>query len=176
MNLREVNEEVFIAEGPIVRIGDEEIVFLKHQARMNARKRARICAHKTNDDTLHEMILVISASSYIQPHKHIGKSESFHIIEGKVDIVILDENGAVTDVVELGEAGTGRQFYYRLSESVFHTLLIRTDFVVFHEVTNGPFARHQTIFAPFAPPENEIDEVRNYMDRISDAAVQMVAE
>ena len=71
MNLCKVNEEVFIAVDPIVRFGDEEIAFLKQRAQANARKRARICAHKTNDDALHEMVIAISAASYIHPHKHV---------------------------------------------------------------------------------------------------------
>jgi len=172
MNLRKVNEEVFIAEDPIVRLGDEEIGFLKRQARANARKRARICAHKTNDDALHEMMIAISAASYIRPHKHIDKSESFHIVEGEVDVAVFDEAGTVVDVIELGAIGSGRKFYYRLSESAFHTLLIRSEFLVVHEVTNGPFDRERTVLAPFAPFEDEADRARDYMKRVSDAVAQ----
>ncbi len=172
MNLRKVNEEVFIAEDSIVRLGDGEITFLKRQAQANARKRARICAHKTNDDALHEMVIAISAASYIHPHKHLGKSESFHIIEGEVDVAVFDESGAVADVIQLGAIGSGRKFYYRLSESAFHTLLIRTEFLVVHEVTNGPFDRDRTVLAPFAPPEDEADQARDYMKRVSDAVAE----
>lgn len=168
MNLHKVNEEVFIAEDPIVRFGDDEIAFLKRQAQANPRKRARICAHKTNDDALHEMVIAISAASYIHPHRHIGKSESFHIVEGEVDVAVFDDAGAIVDVIELGAAGSGRRFYYRLSESAFHTLLIRSEFLVVHEVTNGPFARDRTVLAPFAPPEDQADRARDYMKRVSD--------
>lgn len=172
MKLREVNEEVFVADEPVVRIGGEEIAFLKRQARTNARKRARICAHRTNDDALHEMLIVISTGSYIHPHRHVGKSESFHIIEGDGDVVIFDENGTVIDLVELGEARSGRNFFYRLAESMFHTLLIRTDFLVVHEVTNGPFDRNRTLLAPFAPSEHEGDAVRDYVSRLSEVVAQ----
>ncbi len=172
MNLRKVNEEVFIAEAPIVRLGDEEIAFLKRQAQTNARKRARICAHKTNDDALHEMVIVISASSYIHPHKHIGKSESFHIVEGEVDVAVFDDTGTVVDVIQLGAIGSGRMFYYRLAESTFHTLVIHSEFLVVHEVTNGPFNRDRTVLAPFAPPEDHAGQARNYMRRVSDAVAR----
>lgn len=168
MNLRKVNEEVFIADEAIVRLGEKEIAFLKEQARTNARKRARICAHKTNDDALHEMLIAISGSSYIHPHRHVGKSESFHIVEGEVDVVVFGENGTVLDVIELGDVRSGRKFYYRLTESVFHTLLIHTEFLVVHEVTNGPFDRDRTVLAPFAPPESDVDEARDYMSRLSE--------
>jgi cupin fold WbuC family metalloprotein len=168
MNLHKVNEEVFIARDPIVRFGDEEITFLKQQAQANSRKRARICAHKTNDDSLHEMVIAISAASYIHPHRHIKKSESFHIVEGEVDVVVFDEAGAIIDVLELGEAGSGRKFYYRLSESAYHTLLIRSDFLIVHEVTNGPFDHSRSVLAPFAPPEDQVEKARDYMNRVAE--------
>ena len=176
MNLHKINEEVFIAEDGIVQIGANEIEFLKRQALSSPRKRARICAHKSKDDLLHEMVIVISAASYIHPHRHLNKSESFHIIEGEVDVVVFDNAGAIADVIELGSLGSGRSFYYRLSESIFHTLLIRTDFLVVHEVTNGPFARDGTVLAPFAPLEDQMDAVRNYMKRVSGNVARRLRE
>src|SRR5215203_4000505 len=125
MNLRKVNAEIFIAEDPIVQCGDAEIAFLKQCALASPRKRACICAHKSNQDPLHEMLIAISAASYIHPHRHLNKSESFHIVEGSVDVAIFDAAGTLKDVIQLGAPGTGRAFFYRLSESAFHTLLIR---------------------------------------------------
>ena len=167
MNLRKVNEEIFIADDTIVRCGDAEIEFLKRQALTSARKRARICAHKTNEDALHEMLIVIAAASYIRPHRHVSKSESFHVIEGEVDVAVFDNAGALTDVIELGARGSGRNFFYRLSHSAFHTLLIRTDYLVIHEVTNGPFDRAGSVLAHFAPAENDLDAARAYMHEVS---------
>ena len=167
MNLRKVNEEVFIAGDAIVRIGDEEVAFLKAQARSSPRRRARICAHRTNDDALHEMVIAISATSYIHPHRHVGKSESFHIVEGEVDVAVFDADGGIADVIQLGAPGSGRRFFYRLSESAFHTLLIRTEYLIVHEVTNGPFSRDGTVFAPFAPPEENVDDAKAYMLQVA---------
>ncbi len=172
MRLRKVDDEVYVADEPIVRIGPGEIAFVKEQARKSQGRRARICAHASNDDALHEMIIAISSDSYIHPHKHIGKSESFHIVEGEVDVAVFDEGGAIVDVIELGAIGSGRKFYYRLSKSAFHTLLIRTELLVVHEVTNGPFDRNQTVLAPFAPFEDQADQARDYMKGVSDAVAR----
>lgn len=165
--LRKVNDEVFVAMDNIVRLGAEQIAFLKLQADSNERKRARICAHRSNSENLHEMLIAISAESYIHPHKHLGKVESFHVVEGKVDVVVFDDAGDITDVIELGDVSTGRHFYYRLSDSRFHTLVIRGGFLVVHEVTNGPFRNEDTILAPFAPPESQRREARAYVAQIA---------
>jgi cupin fold WbuC family metalloprotein len=166
MKLRKQSEEIFIAEDAIVRIGDEQIAFLKRQAKASPRKRARICAHKSNDDALHEMLIAIAADSYIHPHKHLAKSESFHIVEGEVDVAVFDDAGEIVDVIDLGAPGSGRQFYYRLDHGAFHTLLIRTPFLVVHEVTNGPFERAGTAMAAFAPPEQDAAKAQAYMREV----------
>jgi len=168
----QINEEVFVAQDSIVHFGDEEIAFVKQQARISPRMRARICAHKMNDDPLHEMLIAMSAGSYIHPHKHFGKSESFHIVEGEVEVVIFDENGRITNVLELGILGSGRKFFYRLSEAKFHTLIIHTDFLVLHEITNGPFVRDNLTLAPFAPTEGEFERVKKYMHTVSEQTLQ----
>ena len=176
MNLRKVNDEVFIAMDSIVKIGQDELAFLKQRAATNQRKRARICAHKTNEDALHEMLIAISANSYIHPHKHLGKSESFHIVDGVVDVVVFDDLGEIVEIIELGDARSGRNFYYRLSESAFHTLLIRTDFLVVHEVTNGPFLREETVLADFAPPEAQVAEAEAYISEVAERATTFAGE
>lgn len=165
-NLHKINDEIFVAQDPIVKFGPAEVAFIKAQAVANRRRRARICAHKTNNDALHEMLIAISAQSYIHPHKHVDKSESFHIIEGVVDVVIFDDDGTVADIIELGDHASGRTFYYRLAHSAFHTLLLNTDFLVVHEVTNGPFSREKTLLAPWAPHEDQPAETSAYMKHV----------
>lgn len=176
LKLQRVSDEIFVAKDGIVSLGDEEARFLKAQAKVSPRKRARICAHRSNDDSLHEMLIAISGDSYIHPHKHIGKSESFHVVEGLVDVVILDDEGAIIQVVALGPRDSGRSFFYRLSESLFHTLLIRSEMLVIHEVTNGPFIREQSLNASFAPPESDVASARAYIHRLSEATVQFQNE
>jgi cupin fold WbuC family metalloprotein len=176
VNLHKINDEVFVAQDAIVRLGDEEIDLLKRQAAASPRRRARICAHPSNDDALHEMVIAIAAHSYIRPHRHVGKSESFHVVEGEVDVAVFDDDGAIDEVIRLGAPGSGRRFYYRLSHSRFHTLLIRTPYLVVHEVTNGPFARDGTVQAPFAPAEDDVEGAQAYMRELDERVARYLAE
>ncbi len=162
-----INDELFVARDSIISLGAEETAFVKSQAMRTPRGRARICAHRSNGDALHEMLIAISRQSYIHPHKHLSKSESFHIVEGIVDVVIFDDQGAITDVIALGAFGSGRSYFYRLSESRFHTLHISSELLVVHEVTNGPFDKRQTILAPFAPDEHDTPASLDYRERLA---------
>ena len=101
------------------------------------------------------MLIVHTRNTYVRPHKHLNKSESFHLIEGSVDVVIFDEAGGVAEVIRMGDFASGRRFYYRIEQPAYHTLLITSDVLVFHETTNGPFRREETIFAPWAPEEQD---------------------
>ena len=155
MTLLQQSPEVFIAKGPIATIGPADIEALRKAVKQTPKRRARINAHPGHDDALHEMIIAIEPDSYIRPHRHPGKSEAFHIIEGEVDIVIFRDDGEIDEIVSLGEKGGSRPFYYRMSEPRFHTLIIRSDLLIVHEITNGPFSPAGTTYAAFAPAEGD---------------------
>jgi cupin fold WbuC family metalloprotein len=122
----------------------------------------RINMHGGADDPLHEMLIAIRPGSYIRPHKHPGKSETFHLIHGSVDIIVFDDDGGIRDVVELAAGEKDRAFCYRMSEPMFHTLMIRSDLLIVHEITNGPFRAGETVFGDFAPPESDAAAVADY--------------
>ena len=166
MRFREHTAEVLYAEDPIVQVDREDIAFLVERAAKNPRKRIRLCAHKDTNDRLHEMLIVHARDCYVRPHKHTSKSESFHIIDGVVDIVLFDETAKIIKVVPMGGYSTGRKFFYRLADPYYHTLLIHSDYVIFHEITNGPFDRADTIFAPWAPVETDVSAVRDFMKQL----------
>lgn len=155
---RRLNEEVYVADRPVTRVTGREIDFLKQVAATNARHRARLCAHGDVGDALHEMLIVHMGGTYVRPHKHLAKSESFHIVEGRLTVFLFDDDGRLVEAIHMGAPGSGHAFFYRLSTPMFHSVLPESDFVVFHEVTNGPFDRRDTIFAPWAPAEDSAPE------------------
>lgn len=147
--------EVKYATGAVVTVDGRDVSQLKDDASKNARRRIRLCAHGSVDDRLHEMVIVHARDTYVRPHKHLGKSESFHVIEGDVDVVLFEDDGSIREVIRMGPFGSGRPFFYRIADPVFHTLLIRSAVLVFHETTNGPFRRADTVFAPWAPEDQD---------------------
>ena len=154
--MRQVSPEVFIVESAVAQIGPRELNLLKQAALNSPRGKARVCAHRSNEDALHEMIIVHAGHAYVRPHRHHGKSESFHIVEGRVTVVLFDEAGTVVDRIPLGPPGSGRSFFYRLSDSLYHTVLFEDAMAVFHEVTNGPFLPEEADFAAWSPLESDM--------------------
>ena len=160
--LKKINDEVFMATDEVVRFDSRYVDFIKQSAAKNARGRARICAHRGPTDTLHEMLIAIRSDSYIRPHRHHQKIESFHLVDGSVDVVIFNDDGSIADVVELSLHGS---FYYRLDSPRYHTLLINSPVLVIHEITNGPFDLRMSDFASFSPVEGDSIQ-SDYIDRL----------
>lgn len=145
------HSEIFYCEGPLVQVDGEGLAFLKAVARQNPSGKARLCAHATPEDNLHEMLIVHAQHTYVRPHRHRGKGESFLILEGEADVVLFDEAGGITGRIPMAPFAPGRIGYYRLREPRFHTLRIRSACLVFLEVTEGPFDPARTEFAPWSP-------------------------
>ena len=168
LKLKEINPEIFYTDNGLSVIARTEMEFLKKKCLQNPRQKIRICTHKDPQDKLHEMLIVHTKNAYVRPHKHINKSESVHVIEGIVDIVVFDEEGEILDVIAMGDYASGRAFYYRMEKDFYHTFLIESDFLIFHEVTNGPFQKTDTIFPPWAPLENETDKTWEYIQSLKE--------
>ncbi len=171
ISVTEINEEVLFTCNAITKVSRRDIEFLKAKASRNRRKRVRLCAHRSIEDPVHEMLIVHSKGTYVRPHKHPDKSESFHIIEGKLKIVIFNESGDILEVINMGDHPSEDAFFYRLSESYFHTVIPISDLVVFHETTDGPFRGDHTVFAPWAPAENEHEAQVIYMKELTSQLV-----
>ena len=166
MQLERLSDEVFVAKEETVIIGDVELAFIKKQALLSPRKRARICAHQSSGDLLHEMFIALSKKTYIQPHRHLNKSESFHVIEGEVDVILFEDDGSIHQIISLGSYYSGCPCFYRLNSFRYHTLFLRSDILVLHEVTNGPFYSCSTEYAPFSPNERDLVSISDYGVRL----------
>jgi cupin fold WbuC family metalloprotein len=167
MRTREFNEEVLFATDTIVSIDAKDIEDLKQKARHNKRRRIRLCVHKGHEENIHEMLIVHEEGCYVRPHKHINKIESFHIVEGTADIVLFDDDGKISDTIPMGHYGTGRKFFYRLPSSLYHTLSVESEFLIFHEITKGPYRPGDTVWAQWAPEESDKSAVSMYLKWIT---------
>ena len=128
---------------------------------------ARICAHNNQNDRLHEMVIVLKDSHYVPPHKHINKSESFHVIEGILGVIIFTDSGEINKTIILDtEKGS---VFYRLSDELYHMVISLTPYTVFHEITDGPFKQNDSKLPLWAPNKNsDKNIIKKYHKQIID--------
>lgn len=167
LETRPVSEEVLFTTRDLTQVTSADIEELKQRAQRTRRGRIRLCAHRQTDAPVHEMLIIHAQDAYVPPHKHVGKEESLHLIEGVIRVVLFDgEAESVREVISMGEYASGKTFYYRLAGGVYHTLLIDSAFAVFHEATSGPFHKADMVVAPWAPQESDAAAVQQFQDRL----------
>jgi cupin fold WbuC family metalloprotein len=154
----------------IIEIRTEQLEELRDAAARAPLRRARLCLHGTHSDPVQEMVIAFCRDTYNRPHRHHGKSESFHVIEGRLAIVFFDDSGLPTRRLLLGPPGTGETFVYRLACSRWHTVIPLTTFAIIHETTTGPFDPADTEFASWAPDGTDRAEANAFLARLGYAA------
>lgn len=148
------------------RISGSELDSLIDAARRESARRARICLHRDRDDPVHEMVICLLGDSYVRPHRHF-KDESLHWMAGEADLVLLAEDGSLTEAVRLG-GGVGQVRMVRLRGPVFHTILVRSEYLLFHETTRGPLRVEDTEYASWSPAPGD-ETVATYLRQLETA-------
>lgn len=120
---------------------------------------ARISLHSSNDNLLHNMIIMQQKGTYNRPHKHIQKAEAYHLIYGEQIILIFDHQGNIIDKCHMSLQDN---ILYRFEKDLFHMSIPLSDIVIFHESKIGPFIRTgDSVYADWAPAfdnTNKIDQ------------------
>ena len=135
-------------------------------AQASPRNRFRICLHHSAEDAIQEMVICVAGPTYFRPHKHPeGRSESYHLIRGRMDVVFFDDDGTPTSKIELEEPGGERPFMYRLSAPIFHFVVPVSPIVIYHETLTGPWDPDAAVVAaPFAPEETDSEGIARFRE------------
>lgn len=173
LKMDRINTEVYQANDTVISIGQREMEFLKSKVVESPRNRVRLCIHKNTEAALHEMFVVYMDQTYVRPNKHLGKDESLHILEGEADFYFFDERGNLTDVVNLGDYNSGKQFYIRVPQNIYHTIVMKSPRLVIHEATPGPFVRSDTVWADWAPEESNATAAAQFMNKLKEVSASL---
>jgi cupin fold WbuC family metalloprotein len=174
LTLERKTTETYEAKDPVVSVGDEELHFLRRAITLSPRRRTRICTHHSVQEKLHEMFVIYTNDTFVRPNKHVGKDESVFVIEGEADFLFFDDNGAVTQVVEMGDARTGKAYFCRVPQGIYHTIIMRSPEIMLFEATPGPFNPAETLYAEWGPLETDAAGVAAYR-RWMDEAIATAA-
>tara|TARA_B100000029_G_C17526910_1_gene941984 strand:+ start:388 stop:900 length:513 start_codon:yes stop_codon:yes gene_type:complete len=152
----------------VVYYSNQLVSKLKKIADKSKRKRSRICIHKSRKAKTHEMIIALKEGSYIQPHIHLNKkSESYHIIEGKMLVYIFSRKGKLINKIKMGNFNSKLNFYYRMNKSYFHMPIAISKYCIYHETFSGPFnKKNDVMYAKFAPKEENKLLVIKFLKKI----------
>ncbi len=154
---------LFINDNKLLKMDGEYIASLKSLAQGNHDKKCTMCLHNDIRVHTHEMVNVYPKDTYVRPHSHPFKSETKIMIEGKLKVIIFNDNGKVMEQFVMNRDGI---FTCRIDKGIIHTNIPLTD-VVFHEVTEGPFVgKDDSVFPKWAPEADDSRAVELFMNSI----------
>ncbi len=131
------------------------------KAETSPRKRENYDLHKPKD-YLQRILQVAKKGSYYPPHKHPEKLEFFMAIQGKLAVIIFDDDGTIRELTILGKDSIMAE----IPAGSWHTVVVLSPNVSFIEVIAGYYdpATHK-IFAPWAPTEDS-ERAAQYLKKL----------
>lgn len=123
----------------------------------------RVCLHPSPAADHHDMIILEHPGRYYRPHRHEGKGECFHIMEGVMGLFVFEADGVVAEAVRL-EAGD----IYRVGAGQIHAVMPLSDPVLYHENKPGPFGGPgDSIYPDWAPDGSDAEAADDYTARLA---------
>lgn len=141
--------------GDVITVSEDLVQRALVASRESPRKRVILPFHKDHNALLHRMLNAMQPGTYLQPHRHMDppKDEIFLVLRGAIDLIVFDDEGAITDVVAL--VANSEAFGVDLAAGRFHSFLVREADTVLYEVKLGPYSPQTAKdFATWAPAEN----------------------
>jgi len=148
----------------MIKITRELIDGVIDQARTSPRRRMNYNFHPELSDPVQRLVNALEPWTYIRPHKHTTKEESFVLLCGTILAVSFNDDGTINDhsILSAKTGVLGIEF----EENTFHMLTsLETGSAVF-EIKEGPFVPHtEGSSAPWAPQEGT-PEARVFLERV----------
>lgn len=116
------------------------------------RLRNHLIIHESPEDQVQRLFIGLRKGTYVRPHRHLNVGELGVVIRGACDLLNFDDQGIITRRTALGPGGDALAF--DLTPGEWHTLVVKSDEVLFLEAKPGPYDPEViSDFAAWAPPE-----------------------
>lgn len=136
----------------MIKITTQLIDSVVEQARVSPRMRMNYNFHPELSDPVQRLLNALEPWTYIRPHKHTTKEESFVLLRGSALAVSFNDDGSISDHAILSHKTgiLGIEF----EENTYHMLTALETGTVVYEIKEGPFVPHtEGSSAPWSPQE-----------------------
>jgi len=148
----------------MIQITTELIDTVIEQARKSPRLRMNYNFHPELSDPVQRLLNALEPWTYIRPHKHYTKEESFVLLRGTVLAVVFNDDGTIREHAILST--TSGILGIEFEENCFHMLTSLETGSAVYEIKEGPFVPHtEGSSAPWAPKEGS-PEARDFLAKV----------
>jgi len=149
------------------RITEDLLNELDRKARESPRLRTNHNLHEVPEATIQRLAVKLRQGTYIRPHRHPQRWELGLVLQGRMDLVLFDDEGRLTERITMTPMrGT---LAVELPVAQWHSYVCVSDAATFFEVKEGPYdPKTSSEFAPWAPAEGDA-QAAAYLDWMATA-------
>lgn len=135
------------------------------QAKENARLRMNYNFHETMDAPVHRMLNALEPGTYLPPHRHSDKEETYLVLRGRLMAFFYDEEGNVTEKICLNPL-EGR-YGLEIPPRTWHSIIALESGTVIFEIKKGPYQPlSPEDMATWAPAPDDVEGVKAFVERM----------
>lgn len=145
-HLLKKNNRVYYASGTPAALNMQSMLLIKELAAYRELPMARICLHSSDDEPIHEMLMLHTRPQIVGPLKQDKSSLSYHMLDGAADFRLHDDQGGRTWESRLDTDNNFCARSLRLDARVFRSMQTISPYAIFLEVAGGPFKDNDTVW------------------------------
>lgn len=132
------------------------------QARKSPRLRMNHNFHESMEAPIHRMLNALEPGTYLIPHRHPDKEETYLVLRGSLIAILFDEEGEVINKVTLNPKMGN--YGIEIPAGTWHGIVVLEPGTVIYEIKQGPFSPlTPENLASWAPAPTDREKVDAYM-------------
>jgi 8-oxo-dGTP diphosphatase len=144
--LHKKNDRVYYASSTPAALNMQSMFLIKELAAYRELPMARVCLHHSDEEPIHEMLMLHTRPQSVGPLKQDKSSLSYHMLDGTADFRLHDNQGARIWESRLDSENNFCSRSLRLDARVFRSMQTVSPYAIFLEVAGGPFKDNDTVW------------------------------
>lgn len=146
-------------------ITEELLDVVTSQAKENPRLRMNYNFHATMDAPIHRLLNALEPGTYLPPHRHRDKEETYLVLRGSLLAFFYDEAGNVTEKVLLNPLEG--KYGLEIPPCTWHSIVALESGTVIFEIKKGPYSPlSPEDLASWAPAASDEQGAKAFMKRM----------
>lgn len=146
-------------------ISDELLDGVTSEAQASPRLRMNYNFHASLDAPIHRLLNALEPGTYLPPHRHTDKEETYVVLRGSLLAFFYDDSGNITEKVDLNpSAGV---YGLEIPAGTWHSIISLETGTVIFEIKSGPYRPlPPEDIAPWAPAPSDVEGAAVFMKQM----------
>lgn len=146
-------------------ITEELLDTVTSQAKESPRLRMNYNLHASMDAPIHRLLNALEPETYLPPHRHADKEETYLVLRGSLMAFFYDDAGNVTEKVRLNPLEG--KYGLEIPPKTWHSIVVLESGTVIFEIKKGPYQPlPPEDLAPWAPQASDEEGAKAFMKRM----------